>query len=97
MKGMKKQMGKIMGKYHILEILSYAFPSLQEVSDFLFSTCCMFRETLIENYHFIKTPMISGFLDLSHYSKNESLSEFMIKPIPIDVFPSFKNFMINSR
>ena len=53
-------MGKIIGKYHILHILSFAF-SLEEVQSYLHEVSPMFRRILIENFRFIYSTQ-SGFI-----------------------------------
>ena len=53
-------MGKIIGKYHILNIFSYSF-SIEEVQEFLHEVSPKFREILIENFRFIHSTQ-SGFI-----------------------------------
>ena len=53
-------MGKIIGKYHILDIFSYSF-SIEEVQEFLHEVSPKFRGILIENFRFIHSTH-SGFI-----------------------------------
>ncbi len=99
LKGKKKYLGKIKGKYHILEILSYT-GTLQEVYDILYSTSTIFRDILIENYGFIKSPL-SGYFDLNNFPIHEydfnHHIRLMILPTPATNttnFSSLTNFTI---
>ena len=55
-----KKLGRISGKYLILEILSFSFYS-QEALSVLWQSNCLFRDVSIENYKFINSSL-SGFL-----------------------------------